>query len=107
MKYRRNTAAMESAWFPLRQIIRKPEIAMKLTLAGAALAQPPAGAPTPAMQAARQAMMESCAADMKTLCDGKTGREALMCIRENNEKVSSPCKDALAKIMAALQAAPQ
>lgn len=78
-------------------------------LAGAAFAQPPAGAPapSPAMQAARQAMMESCAADMKTLCDGKTGREALMCIRENNEKVSAPCKDALAKMMAARQAAPQ
>ena len=44
-----------------------------LAFAGAAFAQPPAGggAPSPEMRAARQAVMESCAADMKTLCDGK------------------------------------
>jgi len=80
-----------------------------LAMAGAALAQPPAGAPaqTPEMQAARQAMMQSCAADMKTLCDGKAaGREQMMCMRENAEKVSQPCKDAMAKLRAARQAAP-
>jgi len=76
-------------------------------LAGAAFAQPPAGgpAPTPEMQAARQAMMQSCAADMKTLCDGKTGREMMMCMRDNGEKLSAPCKESMAKMMAARQAA--
>ncbi len=66
-----------------------------LSTAGAAFAQdrPP---PSPEMQAARQAVMKACAADMKTLCDGKAGREAMMCMRENADKVSQPCKDALA-----------
>ena len=89
---------------------------MKLTLAaslaafaiaGAAFAQPPAGGPPPSpeMQAARQAMVQACSVDMRTLCDGKTGREALMCLRDNAEKVSAPCKDAMMKMMAARQAA--
>ena len=74
-----------------------------MAVAGAAFAQPPAGgggAPSPEMQAARQAMMQACAADMKTLCDGKTGREAFMCLRENAEKASAPCKDAMSKMPA-------
>jgi len=77
-----------------------------LALAGSAFAQPPAGGgggpPSPEMIAARQAMMQACAADTKTLCDGKAaGRETMMCLRENAEKVSAPCKDAMAKMMAA------
>ena len=76
-----------------------------LALAGAALAQQPAGggggqSPSPEMQAARKAMMEACAADMKTLCDGKTGREAFMCLRDNADKASAPCKDAMSKMPA-------
>jgi hypothetical protein len=59
------------------------------------------GGRSPEMQAARKAMMESCAADRKTLCDGKEGREAMMCMRDNADKVSEPCKDAMAKMMAA------
>ena len=74
-----------------------------LAMAGSAFAQPPEGrpAPSPEMQAARHAMREACAADMKTLCDGKMGREAMMCMRDNAEKTSQPCKDAMAKMMAA------
>lgn len=75
-----------------------------LAMAGSAFAQPPAGgggAPSPEMQAARQAMRQACAADMKSLCDGKEGREAMMCLRDNGDKVSSPCKDAMSKMMAA------
>jgi hypothetical protein len=45
-------------------------------------------------------MMQACAADMKTNCDGKTGREAMMCMRDAGDKVSAPCKDAMAKMMA-------
>jgi hypothetical protein len=77
-----------------------------LAMAGAALAQPPAGGgggqpASPEMQAARQAMMQSCAADTKTLCDGKApGRETMMCLRDSADKVSQPCKDAMAKMMA-------
>ena len=75
-----------------------------LAAAGSAFAQQPApapgggGGPSPEMQAARQAMREACAADMKTLCDGKERRELMMCMRENSEKVSQPCKDAIAKM---------
>jgi hypothetical protein len=73
-----------------------------LAVAGAAIAQPPGGgqAPSPEMQAARQAMMQACSADMKTLCDGKTGREAFMCLRDNADKASPPCKDAMSKMPA-------
>jgi len=71
-----------------------------LSIGGAAIAQeaPGGGTPSPEMQAARQAMRQACAADMKTLCDGKQGREAMMCMRENADKVSAPCKDAMAKM---------
>jgi hypothetical protein len=76
-----------------------------LAAAGSTFAQPPAGAggtPSPEMQAARQAVMQACAADMKTLCDGKQpGREMMMCMRDNADKTSAPCKDAMAKMMAA------
>jgi hypothetical protein len=76
-----------------------------LAVAGSAFAQPPAGggggqAPSPEMQAARQAMMQACSADMKTLCDGKAGREAMQCLRENTDKASAPCKDAMSKMPA-------
>jgi hypothetical protein len=86
-----------------------------LAVAGAAMAQDappppgggmgPGGPPSPEMMAARQAMRQACAADMKTLCDGKMGREAMMCMRDNAEKVSQPCKDAMMK-MRALRGAP-
>lgn len=74
-----------------------------LAMGGAALAQEPAPGggqgPSPEMLAARQAMMQACAADMKTLCDGKApGREAMMCMRENAEKLSAGCKDAMSKM---------
>lgn len=87
-----------------------------LAIGGAAFAQEPAGgggpggggrpAPSPEMQAARQAMRQACATDMKTLCDGKEGREAMMCMRDNAEKVSQPCKDAMMKMRAARQPPP-
>jgi multidrug efflux system membrane fusion protein len=36
-----------------------------------------------------------CAADMKKLCDGKQGRDAFMCLRQNMAKASPACKDAM------------
>jgi hypothetical protein len=76
-----------------------------LALAGAAFAQQPGGggggAPSPELQAARQAMREACAADMQKLCPDKQGREAFMCLRENADKASQACKDAQAKMRAA------
>lgn len=73
-----------------------------LAVGGAAFAQePPAGGPgqSPEMQAARQAMRAACAADFKTLCDGKQGREAMMCLRQADPaKISQGCKDAVSKM---------
>ena len=69
-----------------------------LAVAGSAFAQPPAGGPTPEMMAARQAMRQACAADMKTLCDGKEGREMMQCLRGSTDKLSAPCKDAMSKM---------
>ena len=57
-------------------------------------------APTPEMQAAREAMRKACGDDMKKLCADKTGREAMQCMRENSDKVSPGCKDAMAKLRA-------
>ena len=55
-------------------------------------------APTPEMQAARQAMHAACDADMKSMCAGKEGHEGAMCLREHADKVSAGCKDAMAKM---------
>jgi hypothetical protein len=42
--------------------------------------------------------MQACAADLKSLCAGKEGREQFMCLRENADKLSGPCKAAMAKM---------
>ena len=83
--------------------LRIPLALAALAVAGAAFAQPPAGAPAPSpeLQAARQVMMQACSADMKSNCDGKQGREMMMCMRDAGDKVSAPCKDAMAKMRAA------
>jgi multidrug efflux system membrane fusion protein len=41
--------------------------------------------------------LQACQADMKRFCDGKQGRERFMCLRENADRLSAPCKDALAR----------
>ena len=79
-----------------------------LSVGTAAFAQDAARpAPTPEMQAAHKAVMESCAADRETLCSGKQGRDAMVCMRENAEKLSAPCKDAMTKMRAARDATPK
>ena len=70
--------------------------------AGAVCAQeggpPPGGGPPPEVRALFQAARDACANDMKTLCGDKQGREAFMCLRQNGDKASQPCKDALSKL---------
>jgi hypothetical protein len=56
------------------------------------------GGPSPERRAMFQAVRDACADDMKTLCGDKQGREAFMCLRQNQEKASQPCKDALSKL---------
>jgi multidrug efflux system membrane fusion protein len=73
-----------------------------LAVGGSALAQQPgpgtgAGL-SPDVIAAREAMRAACAADFKTLCDGKQGREMMMCLRDNADRASQPCRDAMAKM---------
>ncbi len=55
-------------------------------------------APSPEMQAAREAVLKACDADIKSTCSGKQGREMFQCLRENNDKLSAGCKDAMGKM---------
>lgn len=69
--------------------------------ATAAFAQqgpPPGGGPSPEMRALFQQVRDACAADMAKLCGDKQGREQFMCMRQNQDKASQPCKDALSKL---------
>jgi hypothetical protein len=68
-----------------------------LASSAAVLAQAPP-APTPEQQAAREAVLKACDADIKSTCSGKQGREMFQCLRENNDKVSAGCKDAMGKM---------
>jgi hypothetical protein len=70
--------------------------AVLLLAAMAAEAQAPT--PSPDMQAAREAFRKACGDDAKTLCPDKQGREMFQCLRENSDKVSQSCKDAMAKL---------
>ena len=73
-------------------------LALCASMCAFTLAQAQRPAPSPQMQAARQAVRQSCANDMHTYCADKKGREAMMCLRSNSDKVSADCKDALAKL---------
>ena len=61
-------------------------------------------APSPEVQAARDAVTKSCANE--AACTGKTGREMFQCLRANTDKLSAGCKDALSKLPRARRAGP-
>lgn len=63
--------------------------------AGAAFAQ--GAAPPP--QEARDALQKACAADLASLCGGKSGRDAAECLRAAGDKVSPDCKVAMTKMV--------
>ncbi len=80
-----------------------------LVLLAAALAAPSLyaqapPAPSPEVQAARDAVNKACSNE--PACTGKTGREMFMCLRANTDKLSPGCKDALSKLPARPPAAP-
>lgn len=77
-----------------------------LGVAGGAYAQDGGGAGGPGADA-RAAMQKACAADMTTLCPGLTGRDANMCLRQNTDKLSPGCKDAMSKMPARPAGPPQ
>jgi hypothetical protein len=72
-------------------------LVVALVSAAAVQAQTPP-APSPEVQAAREAVRQSCAADIQSLCADKKGHEAMMCLRSNPDKVSQGCKDAMSKL---------
>lgn len=39
-----------------------------------------------------------CKADAEKMCSGKTGQELKQCLKSNQEKLSSNCKDAFSKL---------
>ena len=78
-------------------VLRAVTIGTVLLLAVTA-AEAQAPAPTPEQQAAREAFQKACGDDAKNLCSGKQGREMFQCLRENTDKVSPGCKDAMAKM---------
>jgi hypothetical protein len=52
------------------------------------------------MRALFQQVRDACASDMAKLCGDKQGREQFMCMRQNQDKASQPCKDAMSKLPA-------
>jgi hypothetical protein len=70
-----------------------------LAAAGSVQAQTPSSAPPSAdRQAARAAMLQACDADIKSLCADKQGREVMMCLHSNADKLGAGCKDAMSKL---------
>jgi hypothetical protein len=45
-----------------------------------------------------RAVARACKADAEHLCTGKTGQEQQQCLKSNQEKLSSNCKDAISKV---------
>lgn len=56
------------------------------------------GAPPPP-QAERDALQKVCAADLASLCAGKTGHDAGECMRAAGDKVSPDCRAAMSKMV--------
>ena len=80
-----------------RLAMKLPVIVIAASLLGAMAAQAQ-DAPSPEHLAAREATHKACATDEKSLCDGKQGREIFQCLRQNSDKLSAGCKDAMAKM---------
>ena len=78
-----------------------------LLIAPPALAQTsaePQQARTTDLSSARREARQVCAADLRSFCDGKSGRERGDCVRDNQEKFSSACRDAMRDLRSARQA---
>jgi hypothetical protein len=66
-------------------------------------AEPQQARPTD-LRSARREVRQACAADLRSFCDGKRGRERGDCLRDNREKFSSTCQDAMRNVRSARQA---
>jgi hypothetical protein len=71
-----------------------------LAAAGSAWAQTPGdgSAASPERQAAHAAVLKACDSELRTLCAAQHGREQMMCLRNNSDKLSAGCKDALSRL---------
>jgi hypothetical protein len=84
--------------------MKRHTLILLATLVAAASAQaqtPPAGgaAPPADREAARAAIVKACGSDIKTYCsDKQPGRETMMCLRTNADKLGGDCKDTLASM---------
>jgi hypothetical protein len=58
------------------------------------------GGLTQAQETGREdrAVARACKDDAQHLCSGKTGQELQQCLKSNQEKLSSNCKDAVSKL---------
>lgn len=63
-------------------------------------------APPSDFRAAVQAVRQACDSDTKQYCADKQGREVFACLRQNSDKLSQGCKDAMAKLPQRRPAAP-
>ena len=64
----------------------------------------PQQARTTDLRSAQREVRQACAADLRSFCDGKRGRERGDCLRDNREKFSSSCQDAMRNVRSARQA---
>jgi hypothetical protein len=79
--------------------MKRPILMLIATLAVAASVQAQAPPSDAERQAAREAIVKSCGNDIKTYCsDKQPGRDMMMCLRTNADKLSSDCKDTLANM---------
>jgi hypothetical protein len=45
-----------------------------------------------------RAVARACKADAEHMCSGKTGQELQQCLKSNQDKLSSNCKEAISKL---------
>jgi putative AlgH/UPF0301 family transcriptional regulator len=67
-------------------------------VATAAGAHPEGQDVPPEVQAERDAVRQACATDAQTYCGGPVEHARMMCIRQNADKLSHACKEALARL---------
>jgi hypothetical protein len=74
---------------------------LRITLGVVALAAcASAVAQAPDRAALQAAARTACDAEIKSMCSDKQGGQVFACLRQNVDKASSDCKDALAKVPA-------
>ena len=67
-----------------------------LVVGGYAQAQTPRQHAAPSQQ--QEDVAKACRAEAQRLCAGKTGQEAQQCLKANQQKLSTNCKNAMSKV---------